>query len=160
MKRKRINLAYSFDPSTVDRPTPGSPPTAFRIWRAGENRFDDEGDGGRLVFSERSAALLLAEQESRNRPYPFDYSHLSLTSESPEAGKAAGWHRLEVRESESGPELWASGCEWVAAVAAGMSQEVPEWRFFSPDALPPDAGRGPANRAAEMNGTRIPDGVW
>ena len=38
--------------------------------------------------------------------------------------------------------------------------EIAEWRFFAPDALPPDTGRGPANRAAEMNGTRIPDGVW
>lgn len=38
--------------------------------------------------------------------------------------------------------------------------EIAEWKFFAPDALPADAGRGPKNRVAEMKGTRVPDGVW
>ncbi len=39
--------------------------------------------------------------------------------------------------------------------------EIAEWRFFAADSLPPDAGRGPRNRAAEMAGTpRVPAGVW
>lgn len=38
--------------------------------------------------------------------------------------------------------------------------EIAEWRFFAPDSLPDGAGRGPSNRAAEMNGTRAPDGTW
>ncbi len=39
--------------------------------------------------------------------------------------------------------------------------EIAEWRFFSPGNLPPDAGRGPRNRVAEMAGTpTVPAGVW
>ncbi len=38
--------------------------------------------------------------------------------------------------------------------------EIAEWKFFAADALPPDAGRGPRNRVAEMTGARAPDGVW
>ncbi|BCW88522.1 RNA pyrophosphohydrolase [Alphaproteobacteria bacterium SO-S41] len=38
--------------------------------------------------------------------------------------------------------------------------EIAEWRFFAPDALPADVGRGPRHRAAELAGTRVPDGVW
>lgn len=38
--------------------------------------------------------------------------------------------------------------------------EIAEWRFFAPDALPADAGRGPKNRVAEMKGEREPDGIW
>lgn len=38
--------------------------------------------------------------------------------------------------------------------------EIAEWRFFAPDALPPDAGRGPRHRVAEMKGERSFDGVW
>ncbi len=30
--------------------------------------------------------------------------------------------------------------------------EIAEWRFFAADQLPPDAGRGPRNRVAEMGG--------
>lgn len=38
--------------------------------------------------------------------------------------------------------------------------EIAEWRFFAPDALPQDCGRGPRNRLAEMRGTRAVDGAW
>lgn len=130
--KKFIALSYTFDATAVERTEEHAPPVAFRIWKAGLNTFDSDGEDDRLVFSARSAALLLDEQASRNRPYVFDYNHLSLLSESPEAGKAAGWHRLEVRDTPEGPELWAIDCEWTEPVALGMSKPVPEWRFFSP----------------------------
>lgn len=130
--RRPVLLSYAFDAAVAERPSEDAPPTAFRLFRAGENRFDADGDEGRLVFSERAAALLLDEQAARNRPYVFDYNHLSLLSENPEAGRAAGWHRLEVRDSPEGPELWAVDCEWTEPVAKAMSAKVPEWRFFSP----------------------------
>jgi 8-oxo-dGTP pyrophosphatase MutT (NUDIX family) len=38
--------------------------------------------------------------------------------------------------------------------------EIAEWRFFSPDDLTSDIGRGPRHRAAEQRGDRMPDGVW
>lgn len=46
------------------------------------------------------------------------------------------------------------------AMAYRRNLEIAEWRFFAPDALPEDAGRGPRNRVAEMKGERTPDGVW
>lgn len=123
-----LNLAYAIDAAAVEK-TGNEPPTAFRIWRAGENKYD----GGVVYFTRNSAALLEAEQTSRNRPYVFDYNHLSLLSENPDSMRAAGWHRLEFRLDEAGePECWVTACEWVESVARGMSQAVPEWRFFSP----------------------------
>lgn len=38
--------------------------------------------------------------------------------------------------------------------------EIAEWRFFAPDGLPEDAGRGPRHRLAELRGERAPDGSW
>lgn len=128
-RTKFVALAFALDEATVERDTPKSPPTAFRIWRAGENRFDD----GIAYFTRESAKALADQQAARNRPYAFDYRHLSLLSEVPEAGKAAGWHRLEMRDDANGePECWAVSCEWTEPVAKAMSADVPEWRFFSP----------------------------
>jgi phage I-like protein len=123
-------LTVPGDPRLVERPAPGAAPTAFRIWRAGENIADD----GSVFFTERSAALLLAEQESRGRAYSIDFDHLSLTSDRPaDAGRAAGWHRIEVRPDADGkPELWAVAVEWCADVRAGLEESPPRWRFFSP----------------------------
>lgn len=119
----------------VERAEGGKAPTAFRIWRAGTNVADD----GEVIFTEESAKLLLAEQESRARVYAIDFDHLSLLNDRPaEAGRAAGWHRIEARDTEDGPELWAVGVEWCADVKAGLEEEPPRWRFFSPAFLTDD----------------------
>lgn len=100
-------------------------PTAFRIWRAGKNTVD----GGEVVFTEASATLLMAEQTSRARPYSIDFDHLSLQNDRPaEAGRAAGYHALEVRNGE----LWATSVEWCADVRVGLAEQPPRWRYFSP----------------------------
>lgn len=113
----------------VERPAPGAAPTAFRIWAYGANELD----GKPVVFSERSAEALLAEQTSRGRLYSFDFDHRSILKDvSPEAGKAAGWHALEVREHEGKPELWATECDWTAEARTGLESDPPEWRYFSP----------------------------
>lgn len=114
----------------VERPAPAAAPTAFRIWRAGENRADD----GAVYFSPKSAKLLLEEQDSRGRVYSIDFDHLSLNDRAPpDARGAAGWHRLEVRRDADGqPELWAVGVEWCADAKAGLEADPPKWRFFSP----------------------------
>ena len=113
----------------VERPGPGKAPTAFRIWAYGTN----ECDGKPVVFTERAAEALIAEQTARGRLYSFDYDHRSLIPDvSPEAGKAAGWHVLEVREYDGKPELWASQCDWTAEARAGVESTPPEWKYFSP----------------------------
>lgn len=114
----------------VERPAPGKAPTAFRIWAAGTNTCDG---GKTVVFSERSAELLLEEQRARGRLYSFDFDHRSMMKDAPpEAAKASGWHVLEVRAHEGRPELWASACDWTAEARAGLEADPPEWRYFSP----------------------------
>lgn len=113
----------------VERDAPGRAPTAFRVWAYGENVCD----GKLVVFSERSAESLIAEQESRARLYSFDFDHRSLMPDAtPEAGKAAGWHSLEVRTFEGRPELWAAACDWTPEARAGLESTPPEWKYFSP----------------------------
>ncbi len=114
----------------VERPAPGAAPTAFRIWHAGENPTDDGPD----IFSERSAELLLEEQIARGNLYSIDFDHLSLTDNRPaDAGRAAGWHRLEVRRDAAGEaELWATEVEWCTDAKAGLEENPPRWRYFSP----------------------------
>lgn len=114
----------------VERSAPGKAPTAFRIWAFGANACD----GKTVVFSERSAEMLLAEQAARGRLYSFDFDHRSMMQDvSPNAGKSAGWHALEVREHEGKPELWAAGpCDWTAEARTGLEADPPEWRYFSP----------------------------
>ncbi len=113
----------------VERAGPGKAPTAFRIWRAGENMADD----GPVFFTEESARLLLEEQASRGRPYSIDFDHLSLaTNRQAMAGRAAGYHVLEVRQGEDGPELWAVRVDWCRDVKDGLEQDPPLWRWISP----------------------------
>ena len=112
----------------VERATGGAP-TAFRIWHAGANATDH----GTHVFSADSAKRLMAEQAARGNLYSIDADHLSLNDQAPpESRKAVGWHRLEVRDSKTGPELWAVDVQWTEAVRAGLQKDPPEWRYFSP----------------------------
>lgn len=129
----------AFEAALVERPYDGAAPTAFRIWAAGQVVADDRVSGSGLTpvyryFTENSARLLIAEQTARSRLYPFDFDHLSLTSERPPtAGRAAGWHRLEVRKDAEGrSELWAVDIEWCADVKEGLEQKPPLWRYYSP----------------------------
>lgn len=123
-----IGLAAD-DASLVERPGPGRAPSAFRIWAAGENVTDE----GQVNFTPASAEAVIEEQAARGRLYPFDFDHLSVVTDRPaESGRAAGWHRLAVRESATGPELWAVDIEWCADVKAGLESKPPLWRYFSP----------------------------
>ena len=135
MRVSNVVLASSLvtlagDARTVERPAPGAAPTAFRIWSAGEVVTDH----GTHRFTEASARALIAAQAARGNVYSIDVDHLSFSKEAPpEARKAVGWNRLELRKDEEGrPELWAAGVEWTAAVKAGLEADPPEWRYFSP----------------------------
>lgn len=109
---------------------PGQPPTAFRIWKAGDNPTDY----GVHRFTKRSAELLMQEQAGRGNLYSVDVDHMSTPESTapPESRKAVGWHKLEVRQDAHGePELWAATAQWTDAVASGLSKAVPEWRYVS-----------------------------
>jgi len=122
-------MAIALTQDGVERPGPNAAPTAFRIWSAGANATDM----GRHVFSETSAALLMSTQAKRGNKFSIDVDHLSLNDTAPpESRKAVGWHRLAVRQSVNGPELWAVDVEWTDAVKAGLEKNPPEWRYFSP----------------------------
>lgn len=119
-----LATAITFAADGVERGPDGSP-MAFRIWRAGDNATDF----GVHHFTEKSASLLMSEQATRGNLYSIDTDHLSLNDKAPpESRKAVGWHRLAVRNGE----LWAVDVEWTDAVRAGLTKDVPEWRYFSP----------------------------
>jgi hypothetical protein len=111
--------------ATVERAEENGPPTAFLIWKEGMNVTDH----GPTVFSNRSARLLLEEQETRGNRYSMDVNHLSLNPDAPiENQRAVGFFSLEVRDSA----LWAVDCEWTDTVVAGLTKKPPEWKYFSP----------------------------
>ena len=113
----------------VERNGASKAPTAFRIWKAGVNVTDH----GAHVFTKESADLLMAQQAMRENLFSIDADHLSLDPQAPpESRKAVGWHRLAVRPSPDGPELWAVDVQWTDAVKSGLEADVPEWRYFSP----------------------------
>jgi len=126
------------DGQLVERSAPGAAPSAFRIWAAGENLSDD----GAIYFTRESARLLMEEQAARGRVYSIDFDHLSLTQDRPaESGRAAGWHALQARVGAGGePELWAVGLDWCADARAGLEEQPPRWRFFSPAFVTNKAG--------------------
>lgn len=130
MRFSAASYALLSDSGLVERSAPGVAPVSFRIWSSGINSCD----GGDIVFSERSAELLLEEQDARAREYSFDFDHRSVMPDvSPEAGAAAGWHRLEIRRDADGkPECWAVACRWAECAKLGLEAEVPTWRYFSP----------------------------
>lgn len=117
-----IKATLAFD--GVER-GPGGPPTAFRIWRAGDNVTDH----GPTFFTERSGALLLEEQARRVNRYSIDINHLSLDKTAPlENQRAVGWFSIDVRDGE----LWAVDVEWTLLVLDGLCKSPPEWRYHSP----------------------------
>ncbi len=123
----RASIALGED--GVERPAPGAAPTAFRIWSAGKTQTSK----GDHVFSRRSADLLLAAQAERGTLYSIDVDHMSLSDTAPpEHHRAVGWHKLEVRDTSSGPELWAVDVEWTPEIKASLETSPPGFRYFSP----------------------------
>lgn len=123
MKIKEIKASYAFD--GVERTEIGGPPSAFRIWRAGDNATTH----GPTVFTERSAALILQQQSVQQNRFSVDINHLSLDKTAPlENQRAVGFFSVEVRDGE----LWAVDCEWTDLVKNGLSKNPPEWKYHSP----------------------------
>lgn len=110
-------------------------PSEFRIFRAGEN----ETTKGTFLFDDASAASVLAEYEAHGIDVMLDYDHASLDTmaarDPAQAGKAAGWCKIEVRNGE----LWAVNVRWTPPAAEAL--QAKEWRFMSPAFQTDEAGR-------------------
>lgn len=102
----------------------GAPPTEFRIFPAGKV----ETSKGVFVFDEKAAASVMAAYADQGNELMVDYDHasLSLALDPAQAGKAAGWFGLELRDGE----LWAVNVRWTEPAAAALARA--EWRYFSP----------------------------
>lgn len=125
----RMMATSAFADEGVERPADGAAPTAFRIWKAGENPTSK----GQTVFSRRSASLLIEDQNVRGSLYSIDVDHMSLSDEAPpEHHRAVGWHKLAVRETANGPELWAVDVQWTNEIKAALESDPPGFRYFSP----------------------------
>lgn len=113
----------------VERPGPGLAPTAFRIWRAGKNMTDK----GPVYVTPDAIEAVLESQAARGNRYSIDLNHGSLDLKAhPAAQVAIGYHRLEKRESDTGPELWACDSEWGDFARAQLESKPPGLRYFSP----------------------------
>src|SRR6187551_3595615 len=104
------------EPATPPPASGRKAPTEFLIWRAGDNTTDH----GEVLFTRRSAEVLMREQRVRGNEYSIDIDHLSLKEEAPiESHRAVGWHTLAVRLDANGdPELWAVDVRWTDTVRA------------------------------------------
>lgn len=82
------------------------------------------------MFDEAAAKSVMAEYEAHGIDIPLDYDHAMLGTDRAvdpaQAGKAAGWFNLEVRDGE----LWAVNVRWTEPAAEALRRK--EWRFMSP----------------------------
>ena len=112
-----------------------TPPTEVRLFAAGYNPSTK----GTFLFDEEAARCVMQAASERGVEFPFDYAHgmtdpLGMLNPS-EAGKAAGWFKLEVRDGA----LWAVDIRWTEPAAAAIAAK--EWRYFSPSFRADDSGR-------------------
>jgi phage I-like protein len=103
------------------------PPREFRIFRAGRN----ETRKGVFTFDAEAAKSVQSRSEVWGVEHAIDYNHAMIanaaaTPAPDEAGKAAGWFRLALRDGE----LWAVDVRWTPAAARAIS--AGEWRYISP----------------------------
>src|SRR4051812_4032691 len=102
------------------------PPSEFRVFSAGDNGTTK----GTFVFDDAAAKRVMADYAEHGVDLMLDYAHASLDSDlSPnpsQAGKAAGWFNIELRDGE----LWAVNVRWTEAAASALKAK--EWRYMSP----------------------------
>lgn len=103
------------------------PPTEFRIFSKGAI----ETTKGVFLFNDEAATLVLAAAADYGNEYCLDYCHAMMTgpqygNDPAEAGKAAGWYGLELRNGE----LWAVKVRWTPAAAEKLI--ALEFRYTSP----------------------------
>lgn len=102
------------------------PPTELRIFKAGAN----ETTKGTFFFTSESAELVMQAAEDWGNEFSFDYEHSALFPVDNGPAPAAGWFRLEVRDTSDGPELWAVDIRWTDRARELI--EAKEVRYISP----------------------------
>lgn len=101
----------------------GDPPSEWRLFKAGRN----DTDKGTLFFTEDSALTVMEIARRWGNEYSFDYEHSAIFGmEAP----AAAWYQLETRDSEDGPELWATSIRWTPKADEYIKNR--EYRYLSP----------------------------
>lgn len=122
----RLGIAAAHVTLTLAVGAGEEPPTEFRIFTAGQV----ETKKGNFIFDDKAAASVMAAYQKHGIDLMIDYDHASIGShEAPDpaqAGKAAGWCNLELREGE----LWAVNVRWTEPAADALRRK--EWRFMSP----------------------------
>ncbi len=101
------------------------PPKEFRLFTAGTVNTSK----GDFVFGPDEAAAVMADWASQGNELMVDYDHASLSPmpvDPAQAGKAAGWFGLELRNGE----LWAVNVRWTEPAAEALKRK--EWRYMSP----------------------------
>ena|GEM_PF-2023840 len=104
----------------------GAAPTEIRIFRPGAN----DTTKGTFHFTPRSAELVMKAAEDWGNEYSFDYEHAALQPVDNGPVPAAGWFRLELRDTPDGPELWAVDIRWTDRARELI--EAKEVRYISP----------------------------
>lgn len=103
----------------------GEPPKEFRIFTAGKVVTTK----GTFTFDQTAAKAVMAEYAAHGIDLAVDYDHASLggsSADPAQAGKAAGWFNIELRNGE----LWAVNVRWTEPAAQALRAK--EWRFMSP----------------------------
>jgi phage I-like protein len=112
-----------------------APPAEFRIFSSGTI----DTIKGAFTFDAAAAAKVMAAYAEHGIDLMVDYDHASLSTSASrdpaEAGKAAAWFGLEVRNGE----LWAVNVRWTPAAEEALRGK--EWRFMSPAFLSDREGR-------------------
>lgn len=131
-KRVAVKIRTVGFARAIEASADGAAPSAARLWRAGWNKTDK----GDLKFTPRSAELVAEAFEARGNPLAFYYEHedripLAQRGGAPMKGVcSAPSSRLAVRDSDTGPELWAEEIAWTAE--AKRQIETGERRQISP----------------------------
>lgn len=109
------------------------PPAEFRLFAAGKV----ETSKGTFLFDSKAAKSVMAHYADQGNELMVDYDHasLGLALDPAQAGKAAGWFNLELRNGE----LWAVNVRWTEPATLALKRK--EWRYMSPAFSTDEDGR-------------------
>lgn len=109
------------------------PPTEVKLLAAGKIETT-KGDFG---FPPESGKAVMSKAADYGNDFNFDYGHSMLGSfnlDPSEAGKAAGWYKLDLRNGE----LWATDIRWTPKARDMIMNR--EYRYISPAFCHNEAG--------------------